>query len=850
MISRLKNISALLLCASFVSSAGAAETAVCQTSVQAVAASKADTAVSREAVEKFTDWLMSTMNSADLSDYPREYWEENVAAALRARAEMPWGEKVPMREWLHFVLPVRVNNENLDSARTVFYRELAPRVRGLSMTDAALEVNRWCHEKATYRPSDARTSSPLATVRTTFGRCGEESTLGVAAMRSVGIPARQVYTPRWAHTDDNHAWVEVWTDGAWHFLGACEPEPVLDLGWFNAPAARGMMMATNVIGDYDGPEQKLYRDSCYTRINVTANYAPLREARVRVTDASGSPVAGARVSFRLYNYAELYPLFSTVTDSDGAASLMCGRGDLVAWASAPDGSSYGLAELDASAGQPTEIRLGAAPLTAPLSLTLTPPSGEARLPKVTPEMAAANDRLKAREDSIRNSVMATFLTPEKAAALVADWGEDAGPMARILVESYGNHAALERMVAAVPAERRHEARLWLEGLSAKDWRDVDYAVIEDFFLNRPRGVKPRVADEKLTPWMSFFDSVLTPELRDSLPTPAAAESWTLSRIAVDDAHNPNGFFTSPEGVWRAGKTDSRSRKVFYTALCRALGFEAIIDPVDGRVLARAGSSGPWHEAFPAAGNTGSEAASRPVKVKLTYPSEGAVPRNPKYYIHFTLSRIDGGEPTLLNYPEEATWEGDFAGGFDLLPGSYLLTTGRRMADGTVKARLARFDVRGDETSLEIPLVIDDEPGEVSVIGSFNADPLLPLTGRGTFIAAFVKPNHEPSAHLLNELAADRSPFEQWGRPIVLIAPTEAEAEALRGLSGLPSTVKITVDPDGEWLRAAAREFEFTPDVTALPLVMVADSFNRVMNRSNGYRPGLVQALADLLPRLP
>ena len=82
-----------------------------------------------------------------------------------------------------------------------------------SMEQAALEVNHWAYEKATYRPSDARTSSPLATVRTTFGRCGEESTLGVAAMRSVGIPARQVYTPRWAHTDDNHAWVEVWIDG-------------------------------------------------------------------------------------------------------------------------------------------------------------------------------------------------------------------------------------------------------------------------------------------------------------------------------------------------------------------------------------------------------------------------------------------------------------------------------------------------------------------------------------------------------------------------------------------------------------------------------------------------------------
>ena len=46
------------------------------------------------------------------------------------------GWNVPEEVFRHFVLPVRVNNESLDSARTVFYRELAPRVKGLSMADA------------------------------------------------------------------------------------------------------------------------------------------------------------------------------------------------------------------------------------------------------------------------------------------------------------------------------------------------------------------------------------------------------------------------------------------------------------------------------------------------------------------------------------------------------------------------------------------------------------------------------------------------------------------------------------------------------------------------------------------
>ena len=158
------------------------------------------------------------MPLGDITDYSGEYYLENIDYSLKAREEMPWGKTIPEREFRHFVLPVRVNNENLDDSRKVFYEELKDRVKGLSLHDAVLEVNHWCHEKVIYTPSDARTSSPLASVKTAYGRCGEESTFTVAALRSVGIPARQVYTPRWAHTDDNHAWVEAWVDGKWHFF--------------------------------------------------------------------------------------------------------------------------------------------------------------------------------------------------------------------------------------------------------------------------------------------------------------------------------------------------------------------------------------------------------------------------------------------------------------------------------------------------------------------------------------------------------------------------------------------------------------------------------------------------------
>ncbi|MGE5496944.1 MAG: transglutaminase-like domain-containing protein, partial [Syntrophothermus sp.] len=158
-------------------------------------------------------FLYAYMPVNDLADYDGEFFLKQVRTALKARDTFSWGRQIPEDIFRHFVLPCRVNNENLDTARCVFYEELKNRLKNMPMKEAALEVNHWCHEKVNYEGSDGRTSAPLSTVKTSHGRCGEESTFAVTALRAAGIPARQVYTPRWASCDDNHAWVEVWIDG-------------------------------------------------------------------------------------------------------------------------------------------------------------------------------------------------------------------------------------------------------------------------------------------------------------------------------------------------------------------------------------------------------------------------------------------------------------------------------------------------------------------------------------------------------------------------------------------------------------------------------------------------------------
>ena len=411
--------------------------------------------VDRQEREDALSFLYQYMPLPDSVDYPREYWERCVEATLQARHEMPWGKSVPEREWKHFVLPVRVNNENLDEARVVLFHELKDRVKNLSMYEAVLEVNHWCHEHVTYQPSDARTSAPLATMASAIGRCGEESTFCVAALRSVGIPARQVYTPRWAHTDDNHAWVEAWVDGKWHFLGACEPEPVLDLGWFNAPAGRAMLMHTRVFGHYDGPEQVVRQTPCFTEINVTANYTDVSTLVARVTDAQGNPVEHASVSFRLYNYAELYPIATFPSGQDGCADLTCGRGDLVVWA-AYEGK-FGFCKASVGEQDTIQVMLDKdSSYSGELDFDLIPPPERENKPQITYAQQKANKKRLAQEDSIRNAYMAQAFVQDSTDAL--------------MIKARANHHVLRDFLKSQPDEEA--CRKLLGTLSDKDLRDV------------------------------------------------------------------------------------------------------------------------------------------------------------------------------------------------------------------------------------------------------------------------------------------------------------------------------------------------------------------------------------------
>lgn len=629
----------------------------------------------------YLQFLYRHMPLPDSVDYPRKYWQRQVDCALKARRTMPWGNSIPEETWRRFVLPVRVNNEALDDARSIIFKELHQRVKGMTMEEAALEVNHWCHEHVSYQPSDARTSAPLSTMRNTIGRCGEESTFTVAALRAVGIPARQVYCPRWAHTDDNHAWVEVWTNGTWHFMGACEPEATLDKGWFNWAASRAMMVHTRVFGgDYQGQEEVLSRNACYTEINCLQTYAPTRQVTVKVTDEQGTPVVGARVDFRIYNYAEFYPIAQLTTGTDGCATVTTGYGDLVAWVTT-DGHQYACEYIDSKTNNITVSEFEHVGMEWTADLDIHAPISSLEEPERSiVDTTSPNAHRLMHEDSLRTTYQQqTFWGETKARDYLARLDTDTAAW-QLLTKARANVGTIATFLHK--AKNKAKAIELLRTLTDKDLRDVTSDVLWDSYsCNIGRG--PRVSTEPLRPYMQY--------LAKRLPKMDATEwfVWVKQNITIDEQRNPQQLPMSAVSVYQHRTADRRSRDLFCVSGARALGIPAWLDDATGQVFVD-GKPVVFDE-------DKKESPNATLQID--------VPDSILYYHRYSISRLVDGRPVSLEYPDDdPTVTLQLKRGIRLPAGTYLLTTGTRLATGDVLSHIHMFLLEPGET-LKVPVLL-------------------------------------------------------------------------------------------------------------------------------------------------
>lgn len=821
-------------------------------------------------------YLFAYMPVNDMADYDGSLFLSHVRQTLAIRRKVPWGARVPDHLFLHFVLPYRVNTENIEDSRGILYRELAERTAQLSMAEAILETNYWCHEKAAYMGSDLRTLSPLSMIRNARGRCGEESTLAVAALRSIGIPARQVYTPRWAHCDDNHAWVEAWADGKWHYIGACEPEARLDQGWFTPPARRAMLVNTRIFAEYPGPEDVTLAHEWFTEINLLDNYAPTRTIQAVVKNAEGSPVAGAEVRFELYNMAELFPIAIVPTNGEGKVSFKTGLGDLVIRA-VKDGQ-WAETKMEAAdiGSNPVELVLHAS--EQPSGLVdfdmVPPPEREGGPPEALTEATLERHNRRLEEGTgCRTSYEGTFLGEADAVLLAKETGLPSDRVWDVIRKARGN----SREIAAFLREQSGAFGEWslrlLETMRDKDLTDTFRPVLEDHLIGAlaNRGTLaeedfvryvlcPRVLHEMLVPYRKLLQAAFTAEEAASFQAdPSLLSSSLQGSFGVwTDLPNLAGR-GNPAGTCKLKLGDSQSLDILFVAICRSLGIPARLDPSEHR--AQYLRQGSWFDASvtaePASGS-GREPKARGLLRLMKDASAAQGTPDASYAENFTFARLENGVYQTLVYPYGM--KAVYNEPFEVLPGHYRLTSGIRLKDGTARVRLSYFTVRAGETT-EVPLTFRETPIHIPVLGAFEPDMAITrmdgepaeldrLLGTEAAIVAWIEPEREPTKHLLRELMELAEPLDRLGTPIILLTGEMERTASFNpaDYSTLPARAVFARDASQAALpdlfaQASASEAGF-------PHLSVVDRRRQIRYAASGYRIGNVKAamqtLTDLL----
>ena len=796
------------------------------------------------------EFLYAYMPLSDLADYEPEFFLQQVLYAFKARDEMSWGKEVPEDVFRHFVLVYRVNNENLDTARMVFYRELKERVKDMSMEEAALEVNHWCHEHVAYRASDSRTSAPLATMRTSLGRCGEESTFTVTALRAVGIPARQCYTPRWAHCDDNHAWVEVYVNGEWKFLGACEPDPRLNMGWFSVPSTRCMMVHTKAFGKYKGDEEVVKRTGMYSELNLLSHYAPTRRVTVTVLDEDGAPLSEAQVSFKLYNYAEYYPLATMTTDQKGMASLTTGLGDLLIWAT--DGEHYVFDKIDVRQDSTMTLVLSdqsdKTDRSEILTFEMVPPvAGEPKVTATEKEIATNAKRL-AYEDSLRNAYTATFPTKDYLQTLGGIQylsKEQHNLLWNMVHKSEGNYEVFLNFIRkhGWHEEEFNDVYDYLKTFSDKDLRDITADVLEahwnsyDWMNGEPcsravyqKGILPaRISNEMVRPYrkeLSCFKGMTAEQIRQ----------WILDSIVIDDTSNYYNCPISPVGVYKIRHADAHSRDIFFVAACRAAGIPAYLDNATNTIYAADASKSVFRKVDFNDDNHPVDVNAKRATFTLTY--HGKEPAKPVYWPHFTLAKLENGDLRTFDF-EDDTRMAKFPATIELEPDTYCLSTGNRYSDGAVRSRLEFFEVKaGEKVSKEIVILpLLTRMGEVGHLDRnmqlFDGIELWDYAGESGMLYINLGNYSEPSKHLVVELRQMQKEIKAWGGMTFLVGPATVD---------MPSWGLVNTDiayKKGLLEQQIVKATNIGSTVQ-YPLVALIDKDGCIRYYSEGYKIGVVE----------
>ncbi|MEO0304217.1 MAG: transglutaminase-like domain-containing protein, partial [candidate division WOR-3 bacterium] len=247
----------------------------------------------------WAEFILKNSEDVDILNFNRNNFINNLLALRENLKRVTWKDKIDDSLLFHYVIPLRVSQEPLENFYEIYKDTLYELVKNLSMRDAVFKINEWCYTKIEYKPTEPYDQNALTTLRRGFGRCEEMMILFIKSLRTVGIPAREAYTPYWPFTNSNHAWCEVWVDGKWYFLGGAEPSD-LNNSWFKDEVRRTGVVLSPVFGK---------GQNGFDILNVSKNYFSPVKLKIK-GEKNGI------VSVSVFNFSGLLPiLIDTLLDS-------------------------------------------------------------------------------------------------------------------------------------------------------------------------------------------------------------------------------------------------------------------------------------------------------------------------------------------------------------------------------------------------------------------------------------------------------------------------------------------------------------------------------------------------------
>lgn len=804
-----------------------------------------------EIIMKF---LYSSMPLSDIGNYSFQTYLDYAKHGIFLWNQGNFSKKIPQDIFLNYVLYHRVNEEDISECRDFFYRKLADRIAGMNMMEAALEVNYWCAEEATYQSTDDRTVSPMTVYRSGFGRCGEESTFTVSALRSVGIPARQVYVPRWSHCDDNHAWVEVWCDGSWFFLGACEPEEILNKGWFTNASSRAMLVHSRWYTNTLPEEEVIGKDGMVTFINTTSHYSLTRKLTVTIVDTAGNPVENAVVDFEVLNYSEFFPVATMITGQDGSVTITLGLGNIHIHVSRKGSFVEKIVDIREDA----DVILVLSEKIQEndwLDMNITVPADHpVNSDQPTKEQKKEGDRRLKDTAKKRLLKVEAFYSNDRATSLIKNSGvsED---VVEILKESRGNYSEIEKfLLDGKEAGLQYYKEKMLKSLSKKDYRDCKSDILmehlrsaikyknkyeEEIFLTYL--LNPRVQLEPLCVYRDFINEYYSEEEKNTFRNdPVAIWEDINHRVHDYPELEYHCLVTSSVACLKMKAGSCLSKKILFVTICRSLGIPARLNQMD--LSMEFYKDGEFHPVI--SGNHKNSI----LRLRSDDPCEKW-----SYLVNWSIGKLENGTYHTLNLSGREWMEEVME--INLEAGHYRIITSNRIPNGNIYAKKYYFRLsEGEKKEITLSLrettlrdmLVDIQLSDFNLYEEDGSNiKASKIAGNEKNLFLWLEESKEPTEHILNELYERRDAFHRFKGNILFIVKEKSALQDPtigRTLKGLPG-VKVYYDTFAENVNLLGRRMYVDPE--KLPLIIGTNNGLTGIYATNGYNVGT----GDMLLRI-